>query len=210
MRIQSLPVRRVFVLVAAVMLASCVSAPPRHSAHKPIVAKAAYQVKAAAPGSALHVCPGRVSNAPVTNEKRKIVNYDPVAQVSGVALTRAPVQSCVSSGYGPRRGGASSFHSGVDLYTKTPKPIYASGSGVIENIGTRRSYGRTILIRHKDSVKTRYAHLSSYAPGLKIGSRVRRGDLIGYTGDTGNATAVHLHYEVLVNGKRRDPLSVGS
>lgn len=210
MCIHSQPVRRIFVLTAAVMLASCASAPPRHTAHKPIVARAAYPVKTAATGPALHICPGRVSNAPATNAKRKIVNYDPVAQVSGVSLTRAPVQSCVSSGFGPRRGGASSFHSGVDLYTKTPAPIYASGDGVIENIGTRKAYGRTILIRHKDSVKTRYAHLSSYARGLKPGTRVRRGDLIGHTGESGNATAIHLHYEVLVHGKRRNPLTIGS
>ena len=209
MRIHSLPVRWVFILSAVTVLASCVSASPRHTAHKPIKVNAAYQVKTAATGPALHVCPGHVSNAPATDAKRKIVNYDPVAEVSGVALTRAPVKSCVSSGYGPRRGGASSFHSGVDLFTRTPAPIYASGDGIIENIGTRRSYGRTILIRHRDSVKTRYAHLSSYAPGLKSGSRVRGGELIGYTGDTGNATAVHLHYEVLVHGKRRDPLSIG-
>lgn len=203
--------RFVFALVATATLSACVSAPPRHATYKPITtAKAAYPAKKAAPGPTLHVCPGRVSNAPATDAKRKIVNFDPVAEVSGVALLRAPVRSCVSSGYGPRRGGASSFHSGVDLFTRTPTPIYASGDGVIENIGTRRSYGRTILIRHKDSVKTRYAHLSSYAPGLKPGSRVRRGELIGYTGDTGNATAVHLHYEVLVHGKRLNPLTVGS
>ena len=210
MRIRCVSIYGFVAAFAALLLASCVSAPPHHSAHKPIIAKRGYPVKTAATGPTLHVCPGHVSNAPATDAKRKIVNYDPVAEISGVALTRAPVQSCVSSGYGPRRGGASSFHSGVDLYTKSPTPIYASGNGVIENIGMRRAYGRTILIRHKDSVKTRYAHLSSYARGLTAGTRVRRGDLIGYTGESGNATAIHLHYEILVQGKRRDPLSVGS
>ncbi len=66
-----------------------------------------------------------------------------------------------------------------------------------------------VLIRHEGGVKTRYGHLSSYARGLNAGTRVRRGDLIGHTGDSGNATAVHLHYEILINGKRRNPLTVG-
>lgn len=211
MRIRCFPICRFIALAAAALaLASCVSAPPRHAAHKPIVAKRAYPAKTVSTGPALHVCPGHVSNAPATNAKRKIVNFDPVAEISGVAIARAPVRSCVSSGFGPRRGGATSFHHGVDLYTKSPTAIYASGDGVVENIGTRKAYGRTILIRHKDSVKTRYAHLSSYARGLSAGTRVRSGDLIGYTGESGNATAIHLHYEVLVHGKRRDPLTIGS
>ncbi len=200
---------RFIALAAAMALASCVTAPQESARPAPRHA----QKQAPQPSritAALEVCPGHVSNAPTVDATRKIVNFDPVASVSGVAIARAPVQSCVSSGFGPRRGGASSFHHGVDLFTKTPAPIYASGDGIIENIGMRTAYGRTVLIRHRNDVKTRYAHLSSYARGLTAGTRVRRGDLIGYTGDTGNATAVHLHYEILVQGKRRDPLSVGS
>ena len=108
-----------------------------------------------------------------------------------------------------RRGGASSFHYGFDLYTGRPAPIYAGGDGVIEAAETMRGYGKTLLIRHGNGVETRYAHLSSYAPGISRGARVRMGDKIGVTGRTGNATAVHLHYEILVDGKRHNPLTIG-
>ena len=72
-----------------------------------------------------------------------------------------------------------------------------------------RGYGKTIVIRHNRSLKTRYAHLSRYAPDLRPGKRVARGDYIGDTGRTGNATAVHLHYEIISNGRPRNPLTVG-
>lgn len=191
--------RNSFVVAVALALAACATAPQR----------TAQPAHTGAAGESLHVCPGRVSNAPATNARGRIVDFDPVATVSGVRLMRAPVRSCVSSGFGPRRAGAGSFHHGVDLFTRTPEPIYAGGDGVVEKIATLRGYGRTVLIRHNKNVKTRYAHLSSYARGLSVGDRVSRGALIGRTGDSGNATAVHLHYEILVNGRRRDPLSVG-
>ncbi len=70
-------------------------------------------------------------------------------------------------------------------------------------------YGKMILIRHNDRVKTRYGHLSSYAAKLHTGHKVRQGDLIGRTGKTGNATGVILHYEIIVDGQPRDPLTVG-
>lgn len=72
-----------------------------------------------------------------------------------------------------------------------------------------RGYGRTITIRHNDRVKTRYAHLSAYEQGLRPGDRIATGTLIGYTGDSGNATAIHLHYEIIVGGQARNPLTVG-
>lgn len=127
----------------------------------------------------------------------------------GKKLLRAPVAACVSSGFGPRRGGAGSFHHGVDLFTRGPSPVYAGGDGVIESVQTLRGYGKTVLITHGRGIKTRYAHLSEYARGLKSGARVSRGEMIGRTGRTGNATAIHLHYEILVDGRRQNPLTVG-
>ena len=157
----------------------------------------------------LYVCPGRIANPPAARTDRKIAGYDPVVYVSGVALARAPTTGCVSSGFGPRRGGAGNFHHGLDLFTRTPAPVFAGGDGVVERVASQRGYGRTVVIRHNDRVKTLYAHLSDYAQGLRPGDKVRKGALIGYTGDTGNATAVHLHYEIQVNGRARNPLSVG-
>lgn len=155
------------------------------------------------------VCRGMgVSNAPLVNAQNQIVNYQPYAMVHGVTLARAPVKSCVSSGFGPRRGGASSFHKGVDLYTRDPTPVYAGGDGVVEYAGTMRGYGNVLVIGHPGGVKTRYAHLSSFAPGMRTGARVRQGMMIGLTGRSGNATAVHLHYEILVNGQPVNPMAI--
>lgn len=158
----------------------------------------------------LSLCKGvRISNAPQTDSRGRIVNFDAIANVKGVSLLRAPVEACVSSGFGPRRGGAGSFHHGVDLYTGSPQTIYAGGAGTIEAIESLRGYGKTILIRHDRNVKTRYAHLSAYASGLRVGDRVAKGEPIGRTGRTGNATAVHLHYEILIAGRAHNPLTIG-
>ncbi len=168
---------------------------------------------ATSPGdyASLSLCRGVViSNAPAMDRSRRIVNFDPEARVRGTRLLRAPVKSCVSSGFGPRRGGAGSFHHGLDLYTGRPALVAAGGDGVIESVGSLRGYGRTVLISHGGGVKTRYAHLSGYERGVKAGMRVRLGQPIGRTGDTGNATAVHLHYEVIVDGRRHNPLTIGN
>lgn len=180
--------------ILAFSLAACATAPAPPEAGRP---------------GGLRVCPGNVSNAPPTDNSGRIRSFDPVARIDGVSLLRAPVEACVSSGFGPRRGGASSFHEGVDLYTRTPRTIVASGDGVVEYVGSQRGYGRTIVIRHNSDLKTRYGHLSSYADNLRKGARVKRGEPIGRTGDSGNATAVHLHYEFLIRGRPVDPLSAG-
>ena len=69
-------------------------------------------------------------------------------------------------------------------------------------------YGSQILLKHGDGVETRYAHLSSYAPSVSEGARVRQGEFIGMTGMTGHASGIHLHYEVLVDGRSVDPLAI--
>lgn len=158
----------------------------------------------------LGLCAGMgVSNAPSTDGLNRIIGYTPYTEVSGVVLARAPVDACLSSGFGKRRGGASGFHEGIDLYTRTPRAIVAGGDGVVETVGSLSGYGRTVLIRHNARVATRYAHLSAYAKGLRQGDRVRAGALLGYTGDSGNATAVHLHYEIIVDGRPQNPIIVG-
>ncbi len=194
--------RNICALALAAVLAACVAAPTKPS---PTVSTAPALAR-----DALKVCAGMgVSNAPQTSRNGQIINFDPTTVVAGAKLMRTPVRGCLSSGFGPRRGGAGRMHKGVDLFTRTPSKIYAGGAGVVERIDTQRGYGRTILIRHNAHVKTRYAHLSAYARGLAHGDKVRRGDLIGYTGESGNATAVHLHYEVLVDGRPRNPMTVG-
>lgn len=190
-----------FVVIILIMglLAACATAP----SHRTLPSQSG------AMSGSLQVCAMSVSNAPHTDSRGRIVGYAPLTRVGGATLYRAPVSACVSSGFGPRRGGASSFHDGVDLFTRTPAPVYAGGDGVVEAVQSMRGYGKTIVIRHNRGLKTRYAHLSRYARGLTPGARVARGDYIGDTGRTGNATAVHLHYEIISNGRPRNPLTFG-
>lgn len=159
----------------------------------------------------LYLCSGvAISNAPATDDYRKVIAYAPHARVRGVSLALAPVDgACVSSAYGPRRGGAGLHHDGLDLYTGRPRAVAAGGDGQIVFAGTQRGYGRVIEIGHGNGVSTRYAHLSAFAPGLRRGDRVRAGEIIARTGDSGNATAVHLHYEIIIDGRPQNPLTVG-
>jgi murein DD-endopeptidase MepM/ murein hydrolase activator NlpD len=84
----------------------------------------------------------------------------------------------------------------------------AAGDGVIASIGRKGHYGKYIRIRHNSTYSTAYAHLSAYRRGLKRGSRVIQGQTIGYVGSTGRSTGPHLHYEVLVDNKQRNPLNI--
>lgn len=191
--------RLAFPALALALLAGCASAPPKGA-----------RASGAFP-QGLSVCAGGVSNAPAADASGRLAGFDQLIVVRGNMLARAPVEACLSSGYGPRRGagGAGSFHHGLDLYTGAPKPVLAGGDGVIETAGQQRDYGNIVVIRHGAGVETRYAHLSSFAPGLRKGARVSAGDVIGMTGRTGNATAVHLHYEVRIDGRTLDPLTHG-
>lgn len=99
-------------------------------------------------------------------------------------------------------------HLGVDLAAPTGTPIYAAGDGRVVERGRNGGYGRLVSIKHGSGYRTLYAHLNSYARGLGVGDRVEHGQLIGYVGDSGIATGPHLHYEVIVNGRHRDPVKV--
>lgn len=184
--------------LALAVLAGCASAPPKGQ-----------RVSGAFPQSLAVCAGGGISNAPATDAHGRVAAFDQLIVIRGVMLARAPVEACVSSGYGARRGGAGRFHHGLDLYTGAPKPVLAGGDGVVETVGQQRAYGNVVVIRHGAGVETRYAHLSSFAPGLRKGARVSAGDVIGMTGRTGNATAVHLHYEVRIDSRAVDPLTYG-
>lgn len=159
---------------------------------------------------ALGVCPGMtVANAPAAKADGVIAGYSPLTIIRGVMLARAPVDACLSSGFGPRSGGAGAFHEGLDLYTRSPRRVLAAGDGRVASIRSLRGYGLTIDIDHGRGVVTRYAHLSSVAPGLNAGARVAAGDIVAETGQSGNATAVHLHYEIRIDGRPANPLTIG-
>ncbi len=122
------------------------------------------------------------------------------------ALMKTPINGArLSSTFGMRKHpilGYNKMHRGTDFAALTGTPIMASGSGIIEQVGWNGAYGKYIRIKHNSKYKTAYAHLNGYARGIKKGAKVRQGQIIGYVGSTGRSTGPHLHYEVLVNGKR--------
>lgn len=127
-------------------------------------------------------------------------------------LMRTPIDGArLSSRFGMRKHpilGYSRMHRGLDFAAPTGTPIYASGNGVVTRIGRNNGYGKMIRLRHANGYETLYAHLNSYAKGLKKGSRVEQGETIGYVGSTGLSTGPHLHYEVHLQGKSLNPLSL--
>ena len=138
--------------------------------------------------------------------------FSPNGQSVKKTLMRTPIDGArLSSGYGRRKHpilGYNKMHRGVDFAARTGTPIMAAGDGVIDQIGWNGAYGKYVRIRHNSTYKTAYAHLSRYRRGLKRGSRVRQGQTIGYVGNTGRSTGPHLHYEVLINGRQRNPMGL--
>ena len=99
-------------------------------------------------------------------------------------------------------------HKGVDYAAPYGTPIKATGDGKVVFRGTKGGYGRTVILAHGSRYSTLYAHMSRFAKGLRNGSRVRQGQVIGYVGQSGLATGPHLHYEFRINGVHRNPLTV--
>jgi murein DD-endopeptidase MepM/ murein hydrolase activator NlpD len=99
-------------------------------------------------------------------------------------------------------------HDGTDYSAATGTPVRAAGNGTVVRAGWVGGYGRMVEVRHRDGITTRYAHLNSISPGLRAGSSLSQGDVLGKVGMTGTATAPHLHYEFRVNGVPRDPRSM--
>ncbi len=99
-------------------------------------------------------------------------------------------------------------HRGVDYAANRGTEVMATSDGVVIHRGPKGGYGNLVEIRHPNGFVTRYAHLSRFAGGIRVGTRVHQGDVIGYVGMTGLATAPHLHYEMLRGGRHIDPLSV--
>lgn len=128
------------------------------------------------------------------------------------ALARAtpsiwPVAGWLSSGFGNRVDpftGQPDFHAGLDISADKGTPVRATADGVVESAAYNGNYGNSILISHGFGIETRFGHLSGYAVGA--GQKVKRGDIVGYVGSTGRATAPHLHYEILLNGSPINPL----
>jgi murein DD-endopeptidase MepM/ murein hydrolase activator NlpD len=163
--------------------------------------------------------PGRVLAAEFVNQGKayRAVRYAEGYYAPGgknlrKAFLRSPLEfSRVSSGFGMRRHPflqAWRAHQGVDYAAPTGTRVRAVSDGVVEFAGRNGGYGNVVVLRHQGTYSTVYAHLSSFARGLRKGSRVAQGDAIGAVGQTGWATGPHLHYEFRISGVARNPLSV--
>jgi murein DD-endopeptidase MepM/ murein hydrolase activator NlpD len=128
------------------------------------------------------------------------------------AFLRSPVEfSRVSSGFGRRFHPIFNnwrAHTGVDFAAPQGTRVLASADGEVVSAGVRGGYGNAIILRHGGGITTLYGHLSRFAAGLRAGTHVKQGDVIGYVGHTGWATGPHLHYEFRVAGIYQDPLRV--
>lgn len=171
------------------------------------------------PNAELYVCAGSVSNAPPFERDGRITNFNPIIIVNEkVVMSSVPVNdACLSSGFGPRSGRA---HKGSD-YAPRPKGgqrfVYTAAPGVVREARFESGFGNFVVIDHGNGVFTRYAHLATYEPWVEAGAEIGFGHAIGLMGDSGRASGVHLHFEVLIGNintpkgafglEAKDPLS---
>ena len=133
-------------------------------------------------------------------------HYDESGKSVEKALMKTPINGArLSSAFGMRKhpiDGYNKMHRGTDFAAPMGTPIMASGSGIIKRARWCGGGGNCIKIKHNSTYETVYAHLKNFAKGIKEGKRVKQGQIIGYVGSTGKSTGPHLHYEVIVNGKK--------
>jgi len=133
-------------------------------------------------------------------------HYDKNGKSVEKALMKTPINGArLSSPFGMRKhpiDGFNKMHKGTDFAAPTGTPIMASGTGVIKKAGWCGGGGNCVVIKHNSTYQTIYAHMSKFANGIRSGVRVKQGQIIGYVGSTGKSTGPHLHYEVVVNGKK--------
>lgn len=206
-------------LIAALALAGCAasgatySAPISYPSRPPPSGPNIYETAAfASVHSQLIACNGGAgSNIGEIGYNNESLLYTPYIDTPAGALLRNPTEAaCLSSGFG-WRGGLDNGrqHNGLDLANPNGGFIYAAGDGRIEYADYRGGLGNVVEIDHGRGVRTRYAHLSEIDRRLRLGDRVRAGAPIARMGMTGNATGVHLHYEVWIDGLLVDPLHYG-
>jgi len=142
----------------------------------------------------------------------KSAYYDAAGKSRKKAFLRSPLEfSRVTSGFSMRFHPILNTwraHKGVDYGAPIGTRVRATGDGVVEFAGKRGGYGNLVILSHAGGYQTYYAHLNGFAKGLKKGSRISQGDILGYVGKTGWATGPHLHYEFHIKGSAVNPLSV--
>ncbi|MCI4644976.1 MAG: M23 family metallopeptidase [Hyphomonadaceae bacterium] len=148
------------------------------------------------PDAWLPICVGHVSNPPPRSSDG-LIAFSPLIVVNdAVILATVPTNdACLSSGFGPRSG---KMHEGIDLKARPASMVFSGGPGVIREVGRASGYGLNVVIDHGSGVSTRYAHFDRLEPDIVEGTVIGFGQALGMMGQSGNATAIHVHYEVLL------------
>jgi murein DD-endopeptidase MepM/ murein hydrolase activator NlpD len=138
--------------------------------------------------------------------------YDETGKSAKKFLVRKPVAvGIMRSGFGERNHPLLHYmksHTGVDWAAPFGTPIFAAGNGSIDEIGVKGGYGKYVRLRHANGYETAYGHMTAFARGLNVGSRVRQGQVIGFVGSTGLSTGAHVHFEILINDRFVNPMTV--
>jgi murein DD-endopeptidase MepM/ murein hydrolase activator NlpD len=138
--------------------------------------------------------------------------YDETGKSAKKFLVRKPVAvGMMTSQFGWRTHPMLHYkelHTGVDWGAPMGTPIFAAGNGTIGEIGLKGGYGKYIRIRHPNGYETAYGHMTAFARGLDVGSHVRQGQVIGFVGSTGLSTGSHVHFEILINDRFVNPMTV--
>ena len=147
------------------------------------------------------------------NALGNLAYYTPEGKSLHTSFLRAPLEfTRISSGFSTGRFHPilqhMRAHQGVDMAAPIGTRIKAASSGVVDFIGVKGGYGNVIVLKHANNISTVYGHMSRFGEGLHKGNKVEQGEVIGYVGMTGLATGPHLHYEFMMNGVHRDPLTV--
>ncbi len=149
---------------------------------------------------------GQDNNLYYFDNKGSEGHYDKNGKSVKKALMKTPINGArLSSPFGMRKhpiDGYNKMHRGTDFAAPMGTPIMASGDGIVKKAGWCGGGGNCVKIKHNSTYQTVYAHMSKFARGIKPGVRVKQGQTIGYVGSTGKSTGPHLHYEVIVNGKK--------
>jgi murein DD-endopeptidase MepM/ murein hydrolase activator NlpD len=207
-------------LAALWVLAACATSPgapiARHYPPAPYNAPPAGDIYASAPFAPLHselfACNSYGSNLGEIGERGEARAYTPYMFTNAGALLRNPTErACLSSGFGWRNamGGEGREHTGLDLANAGGGFVYAAADGWVAFAGWRGGYGNVLELDHGQGVRTLYAHLADIDARLQPGMFIPARAPVARMGMTGNATGVHLHYEVSVDGLRVDPLHYG-
>jgi murein DD-endopeptidase MepM/ murein hydrolase activator NlpD len=212
-------IRFVALSCCALALASCASTPSPTYPYRPLTSPppsgpTIFSTAPRAPlQSELFACHGGGgANIGPIGERGESKLYTPYIYTPAGALLRDPTASaCLSSGFGWREtaDGGGHEHTGIDLANADGGFVFAAADGWVSSAEWRGGYGLVLELDHGHGVRTLYAHLSEVDPALRGGMFVGAGVAIARMGATGNATGVHLHYELSVDGLKVDPLSYG-